>query len=73
MSRFAKARRLIEGNADRFPFMATACASVCPMTADRIGQCFSAVTDRGVRTFAFRRERERNLFVSRVESAENVG
>lgn len=69
MSRFTKARKLVEGHAERFPYMATACASVSPLTADRIGQCFSAVTDRGVRTFAFRRERERDIFVETVVTA----
>ncbi len=72
MSRFAKARKLIDGHAESFPFMATACASVSPLSADRIGHCFSAVTDRGIRTFAFRREYHRNRFVETVETAKVI-
>lgn len=72
MSRFAKGRKLIERHQFTYPHHAAACASIAEMTGARFGQCVSAVTDRGVRTFAFRKRSAMVLFVRDTESAREV-
>lgn len=73
MSRFAKGQKRIERARATHPYLAIAPTSLCPLTAHRHGACIVAETDRGIRTFAFRKKRAADQFVANVDSAVHAG
>lgn len=73
MSRFAKGRNRIERARETHPYLAIAPTSLSPLTAHRHGFFIAAVTDRGIRTFAFRSKRAVDQFVANVDSAAHAG